>query len=50
MKRNPYARSLRLHRAVVIADKREKTYRQVLDETAREDNPDWAAELLDKLS
>lgn len=49
MKRNPYARSLRLHRPVVIPDKREKTYREHLQDTLIEGVPDWARELLDGL-
>lgn len=49
MKRNPYARSLRVHRHVVIPDKREKTYREHLEDTLIEGVPEWAEELLRKL-
>jgi hypothetical protein len=48
-KRNPYARSLRCHRAVVIPCKREKTYREHLDDTIREGVPEQFQRLLDEL-
>ena len=50
MKRNPYARSLRAHRAQVIPDKREKTLRQLWNDTIDEEVPDDLRRLLDDLS
>jgi hypothetical protein len=39
MKRNPYARSLRVHRQQVIPDKREKTLRKLWNATLKEPVP-----------
>ena len=49
MKRNPYARSLRVHRQQVIPDKREKTLRQLWNDTIDEEVPDDLRRLLDDL-
>ena len=49
MKRNPYARSLRVHRQQVIPDKREKTLREIYDAIASEEIPDDLRRLLDDL-
>lgn len=46
---NHYAKSLRVKPQQVIGDKREKTYREHLNDTIREGVPDWADELLGKL-
>ena len=35
-KRNPYARSLRIHRQQVVPDKREKSFREHLNDTLAE--------------
>jgi len=47
--RNPYAKSLRVHRQQVIPDKRESTLRQLYDRTLREELPDDLKDLLSKL-
>lgn len=49
MKRNPYARALRIHRPKVVPDKREKTYREHLQDVLIEGVPEWAEELLARL-
>jgi hypothetical protein len=49
MKRNPYARSLRIHAQRIIPDKRAKTYREHLDETLAEGVPENMQRLLDEL-
>lgn len=49
MPRNPYARSLRVHRQQIIPDKREKTLRQLWDATATEEIPEDLKKLLDDL-
>lgn len=49
MSRNPIARALPVHRHQVIPDKREKTYREHLNDTMKEGVPDWAAQLLDQM-
>jgi hypothetical protein len=49
MSRNPYARSLRAKPQQVIGDKREKTYRQHLDDTLKEEVPERFKRLLDQL-
>lgn len=46
---NPYAKALRVKPQQVVPDRREKTYREELDETIREGVPDWADELLGRL-
>lgn len=47
--RDPYAKSLRVKPQQVISDKREKTYREHLDEAIAEGVPDKFQRLLDKL-
>ena len=48
-KRDPYAKALRAKPQQVIPDKREKTYREHLDETIAEDIPERFQRLLDRL-
>lgn len=50
MSRNPYAKSLRVHRHQVIPDKRDKALRQIWHEAVSEDIPDDLRGLLDGLS
>jgi hypothetical protein len=50
MSRNPYARSLRVKPQQVISDKREKTYREHLQETVEEEIPERFKRLLDRLA
>ena len=47
--RNAYAKSLRVKPQQVIGDRREKTYREHLDETIAEGVPDKFQRLLDQL-
>ncbi len=49
MTRDPYAKSLRAKPQQVIPDKREKTYREHLDETIAEGVPDAFQRLLDEM-
>ena len=49
MSRNPHAKALRVKPQQVISDKREKTYRQHLNDTLREEIPDDLKRLLDDL-
>jgi hypothetical protein len=49
MSRNPHAKALRVKPQQVIPDRREKTYREHLEDTIREGVPDWANELLGRL-
>lgn len=46
--RNHYAKALRVKPQQIISDKREKTYREVLNETAQADISEFDA-LLDRL-
>jgi hypothetical protein len=48
--RNPYAKALRVKPQRIIPDKRERTYRQHLDDTLREEIPDDLKRLLDDLA
>jgi hypothetical protein len=47
--RDPYAKALRVKPQQVIGDKREKTYREHLNETINEEIPDKFKRLLDAL-
>lgn len=50
MSRNPYAKSLRVHRAQVVPDKREKTFREHLTDTLNEEIPERFTRLIADLS
>ena len=47
--RNPYAKALRVKPQRVIPDKREKTYREHLNDTLNEEIPEHLTRLLDRL-
>lgn len=47
--RDPFAKALRAKPQQVIADKREKTYREHLDETIAEGVPERFQRLLDQM-
>ena len=47
--RNPYARSLRIHRQQIIADKRDKALREIWNEEVERGLTDAERELLSKL-
>lgn len=49
MSRDPYAKALRVKPQRVIPDKREKTYRDHLNDTINEEIPDDLKRLLDRL-
>ena len=49
MPRNPYARSLRVHRQQIIPDKREKTLRQLYSEAVKEEIPEDLKALLQRM-
>ena len=50
MSRDPYAKALRVKPQQVIPDKREKTYRDHLNDTLNEEIPERFKRLLDRLS
>lgn len=50
MSRNPYAKALRVKPQSVIPDKREKTYRELLDEEVRRGLTDAEKELIARLN
>jgi hypothetical protein len=47
--RNPYAKALRVKPQQILRDKREKTYREHLNDTLREEIPGDLTRLLDDL-
>jgi hypothetical protein len=50
MKRNPYARALRIHAQKVVPDKRDKALREMWNEEVERGLTDEESELVERLS